>query len=122
MEKSELNVEENATDSGVASGKTPDPESTPTLWNRENRDAFASRTLPLRTFEDETLEGLVDLVLATRLDRSEGVTLSRIVAQVEKLVIRSALKANGGRKARTAVQLGMTREGLYKKMKRLNVE
>ena len=34
----------------------------------------------------------------------------------------SALAANGGRRTQTARGLGITREGLYKKMKRLNVE
>lgn len=51
-----------------------------------------------------------------------GKTLRAIVAQVEAQVIRRTLANNGGRKARSARDLGITREGLYKKMKRLGVE
>ncbi len=51
-----------------------------------------------------------------------GRTLREIVAGVEAQVIRRTLANNGGRKARSAKDLGITREGLYKKMKRLNVE
>ncbi|MCP5044141.1 MAG: AAA domain-containing protein, partial [bacterium] len=49
-----------------------------------------------------------------------GKTLREIVAQVEAQVIRRTLANNGGRKARAARDRGITREGLYKKMKRLN--
>ncbi|MCP4038921.1 MAG: sigma-54-dependent Fis family transcriptional regulator, partial [bacterium] len=51
-----------------------------------------------------------------------GKTLREIVAQVEAQVIRRTLANNGGRKARSARDLGITREGLYKKMKRLNIQ
>ena len=44
------------------------------------------------------------------------------VARLEALLIRRALAANGGRRAQTARQLGLTREGLYKKMQRLRIE
>jgi transcriptional regulator with PAS, ATPase and Fis domain len=49
-------------------------------------------------------------------------TLREALDRVEAWMIRRALTNNGGRKARTARKLGLTREGLYKKMKRLNVE
>ena len=37
-------------------------------------------------------------------------------------MIRRALAHNAGRRAATARKLGVTREGLYKKMKRLGIE
>jgi len=61
--------------------------------------------------------------VATPLDRDEhvGRTLREIVEQVEAQVIRRTIANNGGRKARSARELGITREGLYKKMKRLGM-
>lgn len=49
-------------------------------------------------------------------------TLRQALDRVEAWMIRRALTNNGGRRARTARKLGLTREGLYKKMKRLGVE
>ncbi|HEX5065850.1 MAG TPA: sigma 54-interacting transcriptional regulator [Myxococcota bacterium] len=43
------------------------------------------------------------------------------VARVEAWLLRRALEAEGGCRAATARRLGLTREGLYKKMKRLGV-
>jgi transcriptional regulator with PAS, ATPase and Fis domain len=51
-----------------------------------------------------------------------GKTLRETVAQIESQIIRRTLAKNGGRRARSARELGITREGLYKKMKRLGVE
>ncbi|MAJ60736.1 MAG: hypothetical protein CBC48_12450 [bacterium TMED88] len=51
-----------------------------------------------------------------------GETLRESVDRVEAWLIRRALDLNDGRKARTARRLGITREGLYKKMKRLGIE
>jgi transcriptional regulator with PAS, ATPase and Fis domain len=51
-----------------------------------------------------------------------GKTLRETVAQVESQIIRRTLAKNGGRRARSARELGITREGLYKKMKRLGVD
>ena len=53
-------------------------------------------------------------------DRARG-SLRTQVDQVEALLIRRALDHHHGHKSRTARQLGITREGLYKKMKRLGV-
>jgi transcriptional regulator of acetoin/glycerol metabolism len=41
---------------------------------------------------------------------------------VEAWLIRRTLTANAGRRTVTARELGVTREGLYKKMKRLGIE
>jgi len=50
-----------------------------------------------------------------------GENLQASLARVEAWLIRRALEDNGGRRARTARKLGVTREGLYKKMKRLGI-
>jgi len=47
-----------------------------------------------------------------------GETLRETLARVEAWLIRRALDAHCGRRATTARLLGITREGLYKKMKR----
>ncbi|MAI25863.1 MAG: sigma-54-dependent Fis family transcriptional regulator [Spirochaeta sp.] len=49
-------------------------------------------------------------------------TLRDNLESIEAWLIRRALSHQGGRKAATARKLGITREGLYKKMKRLGVE
>lgn len=53
--------------------------------------------------------------------RDEG-DLDRILAQTERAVIESVLAQTGGQVAASADQLGLTRQGLYKKMKRLNID
>jgi Nif-specific regulatory protein len=54
--------------------------------------------------------------------RGAGESLRDTLDRVESWLIRRALEHNDGRRARTARKLGVTREGLYKKMKRLNIE
>jgi Nif-specific regulatory protein len=49
-------------------------------------------------------------------------TLRQAVERVEAWLIRRALANNGGRKTTTARRLGLTREGFYKKLKRLGIE
>ena len=49
-------------------------------------------------------------------------TLREALERVEAWMIRRALANNDGRKTRTAKKLGLTREGLYKKLKRLKIE
>ena len=48
-------------------------------------------------------------------------TLREALERVEAWMIRRALANNDGRKTRTAKKLGLTREGLYKKIKRLGI-
>jgi len=43
------------------------------------------------------------------------------LARVEASLIRAALDRNAGHRSETARRLGLTREGLYKKMKRFHV-
>jgi transcriptional regulator with PAS, ATPase and Fis domain len=52
---------------------------------------------------------------------SDGEPLSSSLDRVEAWLIRRALERNGGRRAQTARELGITREGLYKKMQRLRI-
>ncbi len=51
-----------------------------------------------------------------------GDTLRETLDRVEAWLIREALAAHGGRRTQTARHLGVTREGLYKKMQRLGIE
>ena len=57
------------------------------------------------------------------IDQASGAgdTLRDSLDRVEAWLIRRALEMHGGRKAMTARRLGVTREGLYKKMKRLGI-
>ncbi len=48
--------------------------------------------------------------------------LRETLARFETWLLRRALARNDGRRTRTAQQLGITREGLWKKMKRLGIE
>ena len=50
-----------------------------------------------------------------------GKTLRQLVARVEPL-IQQGLASSAGRRAVTARRLEITREGLYKKMNRSNIE
>jgi transcriptional regulator with GAF, ATPase, and Fis domain len=49
-------------------------------------------------------------------------SLREALERVEAWMLRRALANNNGRKARTAHKLGLTREGLYKKLKRLGID
>ena len=49
-------------------------------------------------------------------------SLRQTLARVEAWLIRRALERYGDNRTETARQLAITREGLYKKMKRLNIE
>jgi transcriptional regulator with PAS, ATPase and Fis domain len=52
----------------------------------------------------------------------EGETLRESMGRIEAWLLRRALERTGGRRAETARRLGITREGLYKKMKRFQIE
>ena len=51
-----------------------------------------------------------------------GDSLRDTLGRIEAVLIRRALTANANRRAETARRLGITREGLYKKMKRFGIE
>jgi len=76
------------------------------LIGDEHFDLLAAETPPAQI---EGLEGAADEHLSDTL------------ARVEAGLIRAALERNAGHRAETARRLGLTREGLYKKMKRFNV-
>ena len=50
-----------------------------------------------------------------------GETLRETLSRIEAWLIRRTLEAHGGRRAETARRLSITREGLYKKMKRYGI-
>ncbi|MDJ0786869.1 MAG: sigma 54-interacting transcriptional regulator [Myxococcota bacterium] len=52
----------------------------------------------------------------------DGEPLRDSMARIESWLLRQALERHGGRRAETARALGITREGLYKKLKRLGIE
>ena len=51
-----------------------------------------------------------------------GETLRANLDRIEAWLIRRTLEQHGGRRTQTAKRLGVTREGLYKKMKRLRID
>ena len=55
-----------------------------------------------------------------RADALQGINAT-LFARVEAFLLRRALEAERGCRAATARRLGLTREGLYKKLKRLGV-
>ena len=55
------------------------------------------------------------------LEHAGDEPLRDTLARVEAWLIRAALERNAGRRSETARRLGLTREGLYKKMKRFSV-
>jgi hypothetical protein len=56
-----------------------------------------------------------ELVETSQAELRSGETLRETLARVEAWLLRPALEANQNQRTRTARQLGITREGLYKK-------
>jgi len=77
----------------------------------------AGELITPKVLSPKTVEILEPIAHGARPDE----TLRQALDRVEAWMIRRALTNNGGRKARTARKLGLTREGLYKKIKRLNI-
>ncbi len=76
-------------------------------------------TIELHHLSDHVRTGLVRRAMGGLAGRG---TLEEAVAALEQEMIRSALAAEGGNKVRTAKLLGLSREGLRKKMKRYALE
>jgi DNA-binding NtrC family response regulator len=57
----------------------------------------------------------LEAVEHTEAELRSGETLRETLARVEAWLLRRALEANQQQRTRTARQLGITREGLYKK-------
>jgi len=56
----------------------------------------------------------------TRIAPKQG-TLKEMMDQVERWLITEALRDHGNNKTKTAVTLGITREGLHKKLAKFGV-
>ena len=65
---------------------------------------------------------LVEILEPVAHGARPGESLREALERVEAWMIRRALANNEGRKSRTAQKLGLTREGLYKKIKRLGID
>jgi transcriptional regulator with PAS, ATPase and Fis domain len=65
------------------------------------------------------LSGVLEPIEANAVD---GETLKESLGRIEAWLIRRALERCEGRRTETARRLGITREGLYKKMKRFGIE
>jgi transcriptional regulator with PAS, ATPase and Fis domain len=76
--------------------------------------------MPAEILSPHLREGLAGVALEP--ERLEGETLHESLARAEAWLLRRALDRHEGRRAATARALGITREGLYKKMKRLGIE
>jgi Nif-specific regulatory protein len=80
------------------------------------------------TFREEpevtarTLSTRIQGVANAMPDDPGAETLRATMSRLESWVLRRALARHDGRRVATARSLGITREGLYKKMKRLNIE
>ncbi len=65
---------------------------------------------------------LGDIAEPVRQTMRAGDSLRASMNRIEAWLIRRALEQNGDHRTATARKLGITREGLYKKMKRLGIE
>jgi transcriptional regulator with PAS, ATPase and Fis domain len=82
--------------------------------------AEPGETIAVRHLSDRLQETLHPLEAAARPDAPES--LRAQLARAEAWMLRRALEAHAGRRAATARTLGITREGLYKKMRRFGIE
>ena len=67
-------------------------------------------------------ERVSDILEPIAANMRRGETLRESMSRIEAWLIRRALDQHGGRRTTTARKLGVTREGLYKKMKRLGID
>jgi Nif-specific regulatory protein len=67
-------------------------------------------------------QAVAGITIPIRENTRPGDTLRANMDRIEAWLIRRALEQHGQRRTATARKLGITREGLYKKMKRLNIE
>jgi transcriptional regulator with GAF, ATPase, and Fis domain len=84
------------------------------------------RALALTESNDTLLPGhfsqrVRDLAESIDAEARTGETLRESLQRIEALLLRRALEAHGGRRAATARSLGITREGLWRKMQRLGI-
>jgi len=87
----------------------------------EIQRAMAVGTLPVLSPHHFT-ERLTTILEPVRATFHPGESLRETMSRIEAWIVRQALATNGGQRTSTARGLGITREGLYKKMKRLGIE
>jgi Nif-specific regulatory protein len=110
-------------------------------FTQESLDALAGYSWPgnIRELENEIQRLVIQAEpgcwievtdLSPRLRKVEGTvarvapkkgTLKEMMEQVERWLITEALRENGNNKTRTAAQLGITREGLHKKLAKFSL-
>jgi transcriptional regulator with GAF, ATPase, and Fis domain len=110
-------------------------------FSQDALDALASYNWPgnIRELENEVQRLVIQAEsghwievtdLSTRLRKIEGTitriapqkgTLKEMMDQVERWLLTEALRDHGGNKTKTAVTLGITREGLHKKLAKFGV-
>jgi transcriptional regulator of acetoin/glycerol metabolism len=61
-------------------------------------------------------------LFTTAVPRHATQVLDEVLAATERDVITSVLGRNGGQVSSAAEELGLTRQGLYKKIKRLGID
>ena len=71
--------------------------------------------------EWETSKPMITLQTNLQSDIKES-TLPQLVEEFEKKYISQALESNHGNISKTAIDLGLSRAGLYKKLKRYNID
>jgi len=69
----------------------------------------------------ERIGQTLEVIEASQAELKPGETLHDTLTRIEAWLLRRALDTNHGHRVQTARQLGITREGLYKKMKRFGI-
>ena len=83
--------------------------------------AEPGESIAVRHLSDRMQEALRPVRETAVAPAQGGEPLRRTLARIEGWLIRRALEEHGGRRAATARALGITREGLYKKMRRFGI-
>ena len=73
------------------------------------------------THFSERIGQTLEVIEASQAELKPGETLHDTLTRIEAWLLRRALDTNHGHRVQTARQLGITREGLYKKMKRFGI-
>jgi transcriptional regulator with PAS, ATPase and Fis domain len=82
--------------------------------------AEAGEAIVMRHLSERLQETLRPVHETKQSERPES--LRAQLGRIEAFLLRRALDAHKGRRAATARTLGITREGLYKKMRRFGIE
>ena len=82
----------------------------------------ADQKAEIKSCSRELFEASGGLSLDDATERSADTTLPERVQALERELIREALEASGGNRERAARQLGISRQGLYKKLARYDLK